>query len=163
MKLNVKEKLLLLGLVQHSISFRTELLLLCVLKKGDPSSSCFFLVLVIFIESLMIFAAFVMLCNHFVFPLLQEILFPLFFLFWLILISMMHPNKKYEEVPDVELSALDASILTNVVLGFTPVTNITRSIVQKASVDHLHDGTVSWRGSCLLQQPLLCCAVCFIE
>ncbi|XP_044794440.2 cholesterol transporter ABCA5 isoform X2 [Bubalus bubalis] len=69
----------------------------------------------------------------------QEILFPLFFLFWLILISMMHPNKKYEEVPDVELSALDASVLTNVVLGFTPATNITRSIMQKVSVDHLLD------------------------
>ena len=60
------EKLLLLGLVQHNISFRIEVLLLFVLKKGDPSSSCFFLVLVIFIESLMTFAAFVMLCNHFV-------------------------------------------------------------------------------------------------
>ncbi|KAF4012943.1 hypothetical protein G4228_003028 [Cervus hanglu yarkandensis] len=70
---------------------------------------------------------------------IQEILFPLFFLFWLILISMMHPNKKYEEVPDVELSALDVSILTNAVLGFTPVTNVTRSVMQKASVDHLHD------------------------
>lgn len=69
----------------------------------------------------------------------QEILFPLFFLFWLILISMMHPNKKYEEVPDVELSALDASVLTNVVLGFTPATNITRSVMQKVSVDHLLD------------------------
>lgn len=43
MKLNVKEKLLLLGLVQHNISFRIEVLLLFVLKKGDPSSSCFFL------------------------------------------------------------------------------------------------------------------------
>lgn len=72
---------------------------------------------------------------------------------------MMHPNKKYEEVPDVELSALDASVLTNVVLGFTPATNITRSIMQKVSVDHLLDGTVSWRGSCPLQTAsfVLCC------
>ncbi|KAG5202796.1 hypothetical protein JEQ12_002379 [Ovis aries] len=69
----------------------------------------------------------------------QEILFPLFFLFWLILISMMHPNKKYEEVPDVELSALDVSVLANVVLGFTPATNITRSVMQRVSVDHLLD------------------------
>ncbi|KAK7822634.1 hypothetical protein U0070_001982 [Myodes glareolus] len=37
----------------------------------------------------------------------QEILFPLFFLFWLILISMMHPNKKYEEVSDIELNPMD--------------------------------------------------------
>ncbi|XP_058904342.1 cholesterol transporter ABCA5 isoform X1 [Kogia breviceps] len=67
----------------------------------------------------------------------QEILFPLFFLFWLILISMMHPNKKYEEVPDMELSPMDKSILSNVILGFTPVTNITRDIMQKVSTDHL--------------------------
>ncbi|XP_049715382.1 cholesterol transporter ABCA5 isoform X2 [Elephas maximus indicus] len=69
----------------------------------------------------------------------QEILFPLFFLFWLILISMMHPNKKYEEVPDVELNPLDKSTLSNLILGYTPVTNITRNIMQKVSTDHLLD------------------------
>ncbi|XP_006886314.1 PREDICTED: ATP-binding cassette sub-family A member 5 isoform X1 [Elephantulus edwardii] len=69
----------------------------------------------------------------------QEILFPLFFLFWLILISMLHPNKKYEEVPDVELDTLDKSVLSTLVLGYTPVTNITRSIMQKVSTDHLLD------------------------
>ncbi|XP_032472853.1 ATP-binding cassette sub-family A member 5 isoform X2 [Phocoena sinus] len=67
----------------------------------------------------------------------QEILFPLFFLFWLILISMMHPNKIYEEVPDMELNPMDKSILSNVILGFTPVTNITRDIMRKVSTDHL--------------------------
>ncbi|XP_036692833.1 ATP-binding cassette sub-family A member 5 isoform X2 [Balaenoptera musculus] len=67
----------------------------------------------------------------------QEILFPLFFLFWLILISMMHPNKKYEEVPDMELNPMDKSILSNLILGFTPVTNITRDVMQKVSTDHL--------------------------
>ncbi|XP_057392440.1 cholesterol transporter ABCA5 isoform X3 [Balaenoptera acutorostrata] len=67
----------------------------------------------------------------------QEILFPLFFLFWLILISMMHPNKKYEEVPDTELNPMDKSILSNLILGFTPVTNITRDVMQKVSTDHL--------------------------
>uniref|UniRef100_A0A8C4MSS9 Cholesterol transporter ABCA5 n=1 Tax=Equus asinus TaxID=9793 RepID=A0A8C4MSS9_EQUAS len=69
----------------------------------------------------------------------QEILFPLFFLFWLILISMMHPNKKYEEVPDIELNPLDKSILSNLILGYTPVTNITRNIMQTVSTDHLPD------------------------
>lgn len=69
----------------------------------------------------------------------QEILFPLFFLFWLILISMMHPNKKYEEVPDIELNSMDKSILFNLILGYTPVTNITRNIMQKVSTDHLSD------------------------
>ncbi|XP_012517680.1 PREDICTED: ATP-binding cassette sub-family A member 5 [Propithecus coquereli] len=43
----------------------------------------------------------------------QEILFPLFFLLWLILISVMHPNKKYEEVPDIELNPM---LKTNVSL-----------------------------------------------
>uniref|UniRef100_A0A5F9D279 Cholesterol transporter ABCA5 n=1 Tax=Oryctolagus cuniculus TaxID=9986 RepID=A0A5F9D279_RABIT len=69
----------------------------------------------------------------------QEILFPLFFLFWLILISMMHPNKKYEEVPDIELNPMDKSILSNLILGYTPVTNITSNIMQKVSADHLPD------------------------
>ncbi|TKC49185.1 hypothetical protein EI555_000338 [Monodon monoceros] len=73
----------------------------------------------------------------------QEILFPLFFLFWLILISMMHPNKIYEEVPDMELNPMDKSILSNVILGFTPVTNITRDIMQKVSTDHLPKGIPS--------------------
>ncbi|KFO26306.1 ATP-binding cassette sub-family A member 5 [Fukomys damarensis] len=69
----------------------------------------------------------------------QEILFPLFFLFWLILISMMHPNKKYEEVPDRELPPMDKSILSDLVLGYTPVTNITSSIMQRVSDDYLSD------------------------
>nr|XP_020039050.1 ATP-binding cassette sub-family A member 5 isoform X2 [Castor canadensis] len=69
----------------------------------------------------------------------QEILFPLFFLFWLILISMMHPNKKYEEVPDIELNPLDKSILSNLILGYTPVTNITSDIMQRVSTVHLSD------------------------
>ncbi|XP_021104266.1 ATP-binding cassette sub-family A member 5 [Heterocephalus glaber] len=69
----------------------------------------------------------------------QEILFPLFFLFWLILISMMHPNKKYEEVPDRELPPMDKSILSDLVLGYTPVTNITSNIMQIVSTDYLSD------------------------
>ncbi|KAM6175512.1 cholesterol transporter ABCA5 [Erethizon dorsatum] len=69
----------------------------------------------------------------------QEILFPLFFLFWLILISMMHPNKKYEEVSDRELPPMDKSILSDLVLGYTPVTNITSNIMQRVSTDYLSD------------------------
>ncbi|XP_050618332.1 LOW QUALITY PROTEIN: cholesterol transporter ABCA5 [Macaca thibetana thibetana] len=69
----------------------------------------------------------------------QEILFPLFFLFWLILISMMHPNKKYEEVPNIELNPMDKLTLSNLILGYTPVTNVTSSIMQKVSADHLPD------------------------
>ena len=57
---------------------------------------------------------------------------------------MMHPNKKYEEVPDMELNSMDKSILSNLILGYTPVTNITRNIMQKVSTDHLSDGIVSF-------------------
>nr|XP_055242243.1 cholesterol transporter ABCA5 isoform X2 [Gorilla gorilla gorilla] len=73
----------------------------------------------------------------------QEILFPLFFLFWLILISMMHPNKKYEEVPNIELNPMDKFTLSNLILGYTPVTNVTSSIMQKVSTDHLPDGIIT--------------------
>ncbi|KAG8505138.1 ATP-binding cassette sub-family A member 5, partial [Galemys pyrenaicus] len=69
----------------------------------------------------------------------QEILFPLFFLFWLILISMMHPNKKYEEVPDMELNPMDKSLISHLILGYTPVTNVTRNIMQMVSTEHLSE------------------------
>ncbi|KAM6163045.1 cholesterol transporter ABCA5 [Rhynchocyon petersi] len=73
----------------------------------------------------------------------QEILFPLFFLFWLILISMLHPNKKYDEVPDVDLSHMDKSVLSNLILGYAPATNITRNIMEKVSTDHLLDDIIT--------------------
>ncbi|XP_055982942.1 cholesterol transporter ABCA5 [Sorex fumeus] len=73
----------------------------------------------------------------------QEILFPLFFLFWLILISMMHPNEKYEEVPDTELNPMDKSIISSLILGYTPVTNVTREIMQTLSTEHLPDVIVT--------------------
>lgn len=87
-------------------------------RKGPKFLSVFLSIGYIRGKGLMLFAV---LCFVIIlFPLLQEILFPLFFLFLrLILISMMHPNKKYEEVPDVELSALDSVVLANVVLGFS--------------------------------------------
>ncbi|XP_006872355.1 PREDICTED: ATP-binding cassette sub-family A member 5 [Chrysochloris asiatica] len=69
----------------------------------------------------------------------QEILFPLFFLFWLILISMLHPNKKFEEVPDIELNTGGKPAFSNLILGYTPVTNLTQSIMEKVSAAHLPD------------------------
>jgi ATP-binding cassette subfamily A (ABC1) protein 5 len=57
---------------------------------------------------------------------------------------MMHPNKKYEEVSDIELSPMDKFSLSNVILGYTPVTNITSSIMQRVSTDHLPKGTVDF-------------------
>ncbi|XP_019349796.1 cholesterol transporter ABCA5 [Alligator mississippiensis] len=73
----------------------------------------------------------------------QEILFPLFFLFWLILMSMMHPNRKYGAVPDADLGSLDTSMLVNFVLGYTPVTNMTRRIMQKVDSDFFADGIIT--------------------
>ena len=77
---------------------------------------------------------------------------------------MMHPNKKYEEVPDTELNPMDKSILSNLILGFTPVTNITRDVMQKVSTDHLPNGIVSLHVySVSYRKPLQYFAICFIE
>uniref|UniRef100_A0A8C6VFE1 Cholesterol transporter ABCA5 n=1 Tax=Naja naja TaxID=35670 RepID=A0A8C6VFE1_NAJNA len=67
----------------------------------------------------------------------QEILLPLFFLFWLILLSMMYPNKKYDEVPDSDLYYVDHSIISEFVVGYTPVNNVTRKIMHKMSKKYL--------------------------
>lgn len=79
---------------------------------------------------------------------------------------MMHPNKKYEEVPDIELTPMDKSILSNLILGYTPVTNITRNIMQKVSTDHLPDGIVSlylWMDSIYKRKPPQYFFACFLE
>ncbi|CAM5096965.1 unnamed protein product [Natator depressus] len=73
----------------------------------------------------------------------QEILFPLFFLFWLILMSMMHPNRKFGEVPNTDLGTLDRSMLLDFILGYTPVTNMTRKIMQKVSFEYFADGVIT--------------------
>uniref|UniRef100_K7FJW7 Cholesterol transporter ABCA5 n=1 Tax=Pelodiscus sinensis TaxID=13735 RepID=K7FJW7_PELSI len=73
----------------------------------------------------------------------QEVLFPLFFLFWLILMSMLHPNRKFDEVPNTDLGALDRSMLSNLVLGYTPVTNMTRKIMQKVSLEYCADDVIT--------------------
>lgn len=77
---------------------------------------------------------------------------------------MMHPNKKYEEVPDMELNSMDKSVLFNLILGYTPATNITRNIMQKVSTDHLSDGIVSfYLYSICHRKPLQHLSACFIE
>lgn len=77
---------------------------------------------------------------------------------------MMHPNKKYEEVPDRELNPMDKSMLANVVLGYTPVTNITRNIMQKVSSDHLPDGIVNlYMHAIYNRKPFPYFPACFME
>lgn len=72
----------------------------------------------------------------------------------------MHPNKKYEEVSDIELSPMDKSILSNLILGYTPVTNTTSSVMQRVSTDHLPDGMAV--SQCIYLTLCLCC-MCLCE
>ncbi|KAL9833695.1 LOW QUALITY PROTEIN: cholesterol transporter ABCA5 [Geothlypis trichas] len=72
----------------------------------------------------------------------QEVLFPLFFLFWLILMSMMHPHRKYDEVPNTDLGPLDPSVLLNFVIGYTPPT-AARDIMRKVAFDNFEDGLIT--------------------
>lgn len=67
-------------------------------------------------------------------------LFPLFFLFWLILMSMMHPHRKYDEVPNTDLGPLDPLVLVNFVIGYTPPTALAREIMKKVAFDNFEDG-----------------------
>ncbi|NXG78190.1 ABCA5 protein, partial [Baryphthengus martii] len=73
----------------------------------------------------------------------QEVLFPLFFLFWLILMSMMHPHRKYDEVDNTNLGPLDTSMLVNFVVGYTPPTRTAREIMKKVAFDHFEDGIIT--------------------
>ncbi|NWV29363.1 ABCA5 protein, partial [Origma solitaria] len=73
----------------------------------------------------------------------QEVLFPLFFLFWLILMSMMHPHRKYDEVPNDILAPLDTSVLVNFVIGYTPPTRMAREIMSKVASDNFEDGLLT--------------------
>ncbi|NXF55590.1 ABCA5 protein, partial [Oceanites oceanicus] len=73
----------------------------------------------------------------------QEVLFPLFFLFWLILMSMMHPHRKYDEVASTSLGTLDTSMLVNFVIGYTPPTQTAREIMKKVAFDNFEDGIIT--------------------
>uniref|UniRef100_A0A8C3T9R7 Cholesterol transporter ABCA5 n=1 Tax=Chelydra serpentina TaxID=8475 RepID=A0A8C3T9R7_CHESE len=54
----------------------------------------------------------------------------------------MHPNRKFGEVPNTDLGTLDRSMLLDFILGYTPVTNMTRKIMQKVSFEYFADGIV---------------------
>uniref|UniRef100_A0A8B9IZL3 Cholesterol transporter ABCA5 n=1 Tax=Amazona collaria TaxID=241587 RepID=A0A8B9IZL3_9PSIT len=73
----------------------------------------------------------------------QEVLFPLFFLFWLILMSMMHPHRKYGEVANTNLGTLDTSMLVNFIIGYTPPTRMAREIMKKVAFDNFEDGIIT--------------------
>uniref|UniRef100_A0A8D0BD66 Cholesterol transporter ABCA5 n=1 Tax=Salvator merianae TaxID=96440 RepID=A0A8D0BD66_SALMN len=73
----------------------------------------------------------------------QEVLLPLFFLFWLILMSMMYPNKKYDEIRDSELYSVDHSSITEFIVGYTPATDATRKIMHKLSAEFFTEGIIT--------------------
>ncbi|XP_015501469.1 ATP-binding cassette sub-family A member 5 [Parus major] len=73
----------------------------------------------------------------------QEVLFPLFFIFWLILMRMMHPHRKYDEVANTDLGPLDPSVLMNFVIGYTPPTPMVREIMKKVAFDNFEDGLIT--------------------
>ncbi|NWV69473.1 ABCA5 protein, partial [Malurus elegans] len=73
----------------------------------------------------------------------QEVLFPLFFLFWLILMSMMHPHRKYDAVPNASLGPLDTAVLLNFVIGYTPPSRVAREIMKKVAFDNFEDGLLT--------------------
>ncbi|NXM57365.1 ABCA5 protein, partial [Illadopsis cleaveri] len=73
----------------------------------------------------------------------QEVLFPLFFLFWLILMSMLHPHRRYDEVANTDLGPLDTMVLEDFVIGYTPATPMAREIMKKVAFDNFEDGLIT--------------------
>lgn len=86
--------------------------------------------------------------------------------------SMMYPNKKYDEVPDSDLYSVDHSSISEFVVGFTPPTDMTRKIMYHISSEYFREGIVSFHVSlslhkctCLyvlgrLSEWLLKCGLC---
>ncbi|KAH0629331.1 hypothetical protein JD844_011316 [Phrynosoma platyrhinos] len=73
----------------------------------------------------------------------QEVLLPLFFLFWLTLMSMMYPNKKYDEVPDSDSYSVDHSSISEFIVGYTPANEMTRKIMHKMSAEYFTEGIIT--------------------
>ncbi|XP_048344338.1 cholesterol transporter ABCA5 isoform X1 [Sphaerodactylus townsendi] len=73
----------------------------------------------------------------------QEVLLPIFFLFWLVLMSMMYPSKKYEEVPDKNLGSVAHPKISQFIVGFTPITPFTRKSMTKMSSECFEEGIIT--------------------
>lgn len=56
---------------------------------------------------------------------------------------MMYPNKKYDEVPDSDLYSVDHSSISEFVVGYTPVNNMTRKIMHKMSAEYFTEGIIN--------------------
>ncbi|XP_061471626.1 cholesterol transporter ABCA5-like isoform X4 [Rhineura floridana] len=70
----------------------------------------------------------------------QEVLIPLTFLGLLIIISMMQPNKRHDEVSDSNLYSANRSSISEFIIGYVPVTNMTRAIMHKVSSEYCTEG-----------------------
>lgn len=56
--------------------------------------------------------------------------------------SMMYPNKKYDEVPDSDPFFVDHSSVSEFIVGYTPANDMTRKIMHKMSAEYFTEGTV---------------------
>ncbi|XP_015665849.1 ATP-binding cassette sub-family A member 5 [Protobothrops mucrosquamatus] len=71
---------------------------------------------------------------------IQEILIPLSLLGLLIIISMIQPNKRHGRMPDAVLYSTNRTSISEFIVGYTPVTNVTRKIMHKMLSDFCPEG-----------------------
>ncbi|XP_062976127.1 cholesterol transporter ABCA5-like [Elgaria multicarinata webbii] len=70
----------------------------------------------------------------------QEVLIPLSLLSLLIIISMIQPNKRQDEVPDSTLYSENRSNISEFIVGYTPVNYETRKIMDKMFSESCMEG-----------------------
>ncbi|NXU37980.1 ABCA5 protein, partial [Drymodes brunneopygia] len=77
----------------------------------------------------------------------QEVLFPLFFLFWLILMSMMLPHRKYDQVflnhEILNFKIFHFSLFQEVFCWFWPPAPLAWEIMKKVAFDNFEDGLIT--------------------
>ncbi|XP_058029043.1 cholesterol transporter ABCA5-like isoform X4 [Ahaetulla prasina] len=71
---------------------------------------------------------------------IQEILIPLSLLGLLIIISMIQPNKRQGRMPDAVLYSTNRTSVSEFIVGYTPVTNVTRKIMHKMLSEYCPEG-----------------------
>uniref|UniRef100_A0A670I3S0 ABC transporter domain-containing protein n=1 Tax=Podarcis muralis TaxID=64176 RepID=A0A670I3S0_PODMU len=85
----------------------------------------------------------------------QEVLIPLTFLGLLIIISMIQPNKRHDEVPDCNLDSTSCSSISEFIIGYTPVTNMTRTIMHKVTSEYCPEGTMKFLSEAEMEEASL--------
>lgn len=77
---------------------------------------------------------------------MQEILIPLSLLGLLIIISMIQPNKRHGRMPDAVLYSTNRTSVSEFIVGYTPITNVTRKIMHKMFSEYCPEGTKNLYG-----------------